>query len=101
MSTGRFVALVALVVVIVLAGFGSVVGLELAGRPVATVLELYGGLMVTTIPSIAALAVARDTNHTIKNGLPGAIADETAKRVAGDAAVVAATLLTTPAPPPA
>lgn len=68
-STPLFAIIAAVVVILSLAVMGAVVGLEIANRPVSTVVELYGGLTVTTIPSLLALVIAKDTNYVVKNGL--------------------------------
>lgn len=91
LSTTQFAIIVSAVVVLALATMAAVVGLEIANRPVSTVVELYGGLTITTIPSLFALVVAKDTNYTVKNGLKTDIINGVTQEAAKVAAAVATT----------
>lgn len=97
---------VAGIVAVLALGLGAVVGLELAHRPVATVVELYAAVGVPSVLGLLNFATIRQVRYDLHNGVQDQIAAKAAEltsvAVGADAAKVAAALAAAaPDPPPA
>lgn len=92
MTTARFVTITCAVVALAFLGILSIVALEIANKPVSTVVYLMGGFTVTTIPSLIGLLKVSQLSHDVHNGIQDSIAQKAADKVAETAAVVAAGL---------
>lgn len=84
MTAGKIpaVAVLGSIVALVLIVVSAVVGLEVAGRPVGTVLQLSALVAAPTIVTLLGLIKAADTNHVVRNGLATDVAQKVAENAA-------------------
>lgn len=80
-TTGRFITTVAAIVALIFFGLASLVGLEIAGRPVGTIMELELSTIAPTIVGLLALLKIQNLAHDVRNGVGDTIAQKAAEHV--------------------
>lgn len=84
-SDAKFAVIITAVVVLVVLAFASIVGLEIANRPVSVVVQLEGSFLAPIVIGLLTYAKVGKIEYAIHNGVQDSTAAKTAALLRGTA----------------